>query len=121
MHGDAVDGSDASTEIAVDDGAHVAVAQPDVVEIPADLLDVDDALEGDPTSTVEMPLRLRIRDRYPQISRELLTHLATGGTSEGYDLKMRRRGGNACISIKLNSSKAYPFPLSNSKTIPDAS
>ena len=90
MHGDAVDGSDASTEIAVDDGAHVAVAQPDVVEIPADLLDVDDALEGDPTSTVEMPLRLRIRDRYPQISRELLTHLVTEGTREGSDMKAEK-------------------------------
>ena len=75
---DAVNGSDAATEISVDDGAHVAVAKANIVQIPADFFDVDVALEGDPTSTEEFALGLRIRDRNSQEPRELLAHLSRG-------------------------------------------
>ena len=83
---DAVDGSDAATQVSIDDGAHIAVAKANVVQIPADFLDVDVALEGNPAATEELALGLRVRNRDSQISRELLAHLGKG-VNEGNRMK----------------------------------
>ena len=75
MLSDAVDGSDAPAEVSVDDGAHVAVTQPNIVEIPADFFNVDVAFERNPSTPEKPPLGLWISDGHAQVSGELLAHL----------------------------------------------
>lgn len=46
-----------------------------IVQVPADVLNVDFAAEGDPASTEPTPLRQRVRQRHAQEPAVALTHL----------------------------------------------
>lgn len=49
MGGNTVDSPYPSAQVPVDDGPELAVPQPDVVQVPADFLDVGVSFEGNPT------------------------------------------------------------------------
>lgn len=63
---DTVDGSYPSAEVAIHNGAQLAVAQSYVVEVPANLLNVGVAFECHPAAAHPAALRLRLGQRHSQ-------------------------------------------------------